>query len=206
MIGFKEKDISININKVVYDLGQINMIRDTIKIDGVNVSAHTEIQPKSVSSSVYIAGDRYHTNLQSSLAMTMEEEVGMAIQSMGQGATQPVLRGYSGDRFLLTEDGLTVGDLSNTSVDHTVSMDMASFNKIEIIRGPESLLHGSNTIAGVLDVSRQIDWQTRYKKPSLQTVFGSESASTSFFGNIVYHIPILEPASIKIFNSQAGIR
>ena len=46
--------------------------------------------------------------------MTMEEEVGMAIQSMGQGATQPVLRGYSGDRFLLTEDGLTVGDLSNT--------------------------------------------------------------------------------------------
>ena len=89
MIGFKEKDISININKVVYDLGQINMIRDTIKIDGVNVSAHTEIQPKSVSSSVYIAGDRYHTNLQSSLAMTMEEEVGMAIQSMGQGATQP---------------------------------------------------------------------------------------------------------------------
>ena len=46
MIGFKEKDISININKVVYDLGQINMIRDTIKIDGVNVSAHTEIQLK----------------------------------------------------------------------------------------------------------------------------------------------------------------
>ena len=32
MIGFKDKDISINVNKVVYDLGQINMIRDTIKI------------------------------------------------------------------------------------------------------------------------------------------------------------------------------
>tara|TARA_Y100001980_G_scaffold37792_1_gene14570 strand:- start:233 stop:2506 length:2274 start_codon:yes stop_codon:yes gene_type:complete len=206
MIGFKEKDISININKVVYDLGQINMIRDTIKIDGVNVSAHTEIQPKSVSSSVYIAGDRYHTNLQSSLAMTMEEEVGMAIQSMGQGATQPVLRGYSGDRFLLTEDGLTVGDLSNTSVDHTVSMDMASFNKVEVIRGPESLLYGSNTIAGVIDVSRQIDWQTRYKKSSLQAVVGSESASTSFFGNIVYHIPILNQHQLKfsILKRESG--
>ena len=190
MIGFKDVSKSIKIDKENNNIGKIFMNRDTIKINKILVEAHQELEPKSFSSNIYITGSKYHSNLNSSLAMTMEEETGLAIRSMAQGTTQPVLRGYSGDRFLLTEDGLTAGDLSNTSVDHTVSMDMASYNKVRIIRGPEALLYGSNTIGGAIDVSRQMDKESRFKKPSFHSIIGTESSNSSLFGNIVCYFPL----------------
>tara|TARA_B100001250_G_scaffold52140_1_gene40700 strand:- start:193 stop:2463 length:2271 start_codon:yes stop_codon:yes gene_type:complete len=198
MIGFQEVIRSFELNRDNYDIGKILMIRDTIKIGQVVVVAHNEIRPREFSSNEYIVGGQYHLDLKSSLAHTIEEQTGLAIQSMGQGATQPVLRGYSGDRFLLTEDGIIAGDLSNTSIDHTVSMDMASFKKVRIIRGPETLLYGSNAIGGVIDVSRQIDSEARFKKPSMQAVFGSESTNKSIFGNVVYYQPINDNNQLKI--------
>jgi iron complex outermembrane receptor protein len=190
MIGYKDKEKSIVLDKTSYDLGVIYMLRETIKIEEIIVDAHHELQPKSFSSNIYITGGQYHSNLKSSLALTLDEETGLSIRSMGQGTTQPVLRGYSGDRFLLTEDGITAGDLSNTSIDHTVSMDMASYNKVRVIRGPEALLYGSNTIGGVINVSRQIDSETRLKKTSLQGILGTESSNSSLFGNVVCYLPL----------------
>ena len=190
MIGFRDVTKSLKLDEDINDIGKIFMVTDTIKIEEIVVDAHHELQPKSFSSNIYITGGQYHSNLKSSLALTLEEETGLSIRSMGQGTTQPVLRGYSGDRFLLTEDGITAGDLSNTSIDHTVSMDMASYNKVRVIRGPETLLYGSNTIGGVINVSRQIDSETRFKKPSLQGILGTESSNSSLFGNVVCYLPL----------------
>ena len=198
MVGFKEVEKPLELNEGVYDLGRVFMIRDTIKIGQIDVDAHNQIEPKNYLSNEYIVGSKYHLNLKSSIAHTIEDETGLAIQSMGQGATQPVLRGYSGDRFLLTEDGIKGGDLSNTSIDHTVSMDMASFSKVRIIRGPETLLYGSNTIGGVIDVSRVIDSESRFKKSSLQAILGSESVNKSNFGNLVYYQPINDKNQFRI--------
>ena len=149
MIGFKEVENIILMDEISYDLGKVIMIKDTIKLDQIDVEAHHEIQPKDFGSNIVVSGDQYHTNLKSTLALSIKEETGLAIRSIGQAATQPVLRGYSGDRFLLTEDGISIGDLSNTSIDHAISLDMASFNNVRIIRGPEALLFGSNTIGAV---------------------------------------------------------
>ena len=99
MIGFKDVDRSFILEKGIHDLGKISMLRDTLKIDEVVVDAHHELQPKGFSSNIFVVGDQYHRNLKSSLASTIEEETGLAIRSMGQGVIQPVLRGYSGDRF-----------------------------------------------------------------------------------------------------------
>jgi len=190
MIGFKDVNKLFKLNRPNYDLGKILMIRDTLKVDQIIVDSHLELQPKDFASAMYIAGEKYHKNLKSSLASTIEEETGLAVRSMGQGVTQPVLRGYSGDRFLLTENGVTIGDLSHTSIDHTVSVDMASFNKIRIIRGPEALLYGSNTIGGVIDINRQINKGSKFKKQSIQSIFGTETSNSGMFGNIVYYLPM----------------
>ena len=37
------------------------------------------------------------------------------------------------DRFLITENGFEVGDLSQTSVDHALSLDLGGVEEIEII-------------------------------------------------------------------------
>ena len=166
MIGFKEVKNTIIMDGLSYDLGTVIMLKDTIKLNQIDVEAHHELQPHNFASNIDFSGKEYHENLKSTLALTLEQQTGLSIQSMGQATAKPVLRGYSGDRFLLTENGVTIGDLSNTSIDHAISIDMASFNNVRIIRGPESLLFGSNTIGGVIDVSRQSNLDLRFKKIS----------------------------------------
>ena len=190
MIGFKDVKTIVVINELIYDLGNIIMFKDTLKLDQINVEAHHELQPKDFVSNIVVSGNKYHTNLKSSLALTIKEETGLAIRSIGQATTQPVLRGYSGDRFLLTEDGLSIGDLSNTSIDHANSLDMASFNNVRIIRGPEALLFGSNTIGGVINVSRHANSEARFSKIHVMALTGIESSNKSVFGNITAYIPI----------------
>ena len=192
MIGFKDLNKSYILDTKNTDLGSFYLSRDTIKIEEIVVDAHHELRPHGFISNINVAGDQYHNMVKSSLALTLEQQTGLSIRSMGQGVTQPVLRGYSGDRFLLTENGITAGDLSNTSIDHTISMDMAAYNNIRIIRGPEALLFGSNTIGGVIDVSRKNSTEARFNKLHVRNISGMESSNESFFGNFIAYLPYKE--------------
>ena len=206
MMGYKDFEKVINIQKEKNDLGTLFMVIDTLKIDQINVSAHQDLLPTQYASSSHIFGKKYQENLKGTLAQTLNNETGLSIRTMGQATSKPVLRGYTGDRFLLTEDGITVGDLSNTSIDHAISMDMASFNNIRIIRGPESLLYGSNTIGGVINVSRQANTESKFHKTSVWGLLGTESSNQSTFGNMVIYIPIQSQHQFKftILNREAN--
>ena len=198
MIGFKEVKNTIIMDGLSYDLGKVIMVKDTIKLNQIDVEAHHELRPHNFASNVEFYGKEYHENLKSTLATTLEKQTGLSIQSMGQATAKPVLRGYSGDRFLLTENGVTIGDLSNTSIDHAISVDMASFNNVRIIRGPESLLFGSNTIGGVIDVSRQSNLDLRFKKISFLSLVGTESSNNGAFGNFTLYLPINEQHQLRL--------
>ena len=185
IIGYEKKDTSVFINENSGFLGMFLLKQDTLKIKEIFVDGHGESQPMSFASNIDFIGDEYHKNLKTTLAQLLEEKPGLSVQSMGQATGTPVLRGYKTDRFLLTEDGVTVGDLSNTSIDHAVSVDMASYSRIKIIRGPETLLYGSNTIGGVIDVSRETGSNPVFDKLSQQYLFGTESSNNSKFANII---------------------
>jgi iron complex outermembrane receptor protein len=53
---------------------------------------------------------------------------------------------------LILEDGQRVGDLSSQSGDHGVTVNPASSTTIEVVRGPATLLYGSNAIGGLVNV------------------------------------------------------
>ena len=190
MIGFKDVKRSLLIEKNSHDLGMVSMAKDTITIKEIVVDAHHELKPEEFLSNIYVSGSKLQENLKSTLAMTLEQETGVSVQTMGQAVAKPVLRGYTGDRFLLTENGITTGDLSNTAIDHAISFDMTSFNNARIVRGPETLLYGSNTIGGVIDVSRQSNLDLRFKKVSFLSLVGAESSNNGAFANFTIYVPI----------------
>ena len=86
------------------------------------------------------------------LAQSLDFQPGVAMRSNGTAAARPVIRGFSNNMILILEDGLRMGDLSSASDDHGISDDGSEPEKIEIIRGPASLLYGSNAIGGVVNV------------------------------------------------------
>ena len=76
----------------------------------------------------------------------------MTSRSFGPAPARPVIRGLDGDRVLILQDGQRMGDLSSQSGDHGVAINPASAQRIEVVRGPATLLYGANAIGGLVNV------------------------------------------------------
>lgn len=76
---------------------------------------------------------------------------GISKRSFGPGAARPVIRGFDGDRVLVLQDGLRVGSIGSQSGDHGEPIDVLSLDKLEIVKGPATLLYGSNAVGGVVN-------------------------------------------------------
>ena len=100
------------------------------------------------------SGSTLRQNLSRTIAETIDSEPGIALRSMGPAPARPVLRGLGGDRLLVLEDGERTGDLSASSSDHAVAIEPLTTERIEVVRGPRTLLYGSNALAGVVNVVR----------------------------------------------------
>ena len=86
------------------------------------------------------------------LAELLESTTGVAMRSFGPGSARPVVRGFDGDRVLVMEDGVRTGDLGSQSADHGVPVDPLQAERVEVVRGPATLLYGSNAIGGAVNV------------------------------------------------------
>ena len=85
------------------------------------------------------------------LSEALEGQPGIAKRGFGPGSSRPIIRGFDGDRVLVMEDGVRTGDLSSQSGDHGVATDPNGLDRIEVVRGPATLLYGSNSIGGVIN-------------------------------------------------------
>jgi iron complex outermembrane recepter protein len=110
-------------------------------------SAFESYQPTTV-----LAGQELGKQLEMSLGDTLQNQPGVASRSFGPAPARPVIRGLDGDRVLILQDGQRVGDLSSQSGDHGVPINPAAAQKIEVVRGPATLLYGANAIGGLVNV------------------------------------------------------
>ena len=87
-----------------------------------------------------------------SLGDLLGDEAGVAKRSYGPGTTRPVIRGFDGDRVLVLQDGMRTGTISSQSGDHGEPVDPMNLERVEVVKGPATLLYGSNAIGGVVNV------------------------------------------------------
>ena len=118
----------------------------------VSVSPNSRSAFESYQPTTVLAGQELDKQLEMSLGQTLENEPGLASRSFGPAPARPVIRGLDGDRVLILQDGQRVGDLSSQSGDHGVSINPAAAQKIEVVRGPATLLYGANAIGGLVNV------------------------------------------------------
>jgi iron complex outermembrane receptor protein len=100
---------------------------------------------------VALRGEELREKLAPTVAATLAAEPGIAEQSMGPAPARPVVRGLGGNRLIMLENGTSTGDLSSTSPDHAVAMEVLSAERISIVRGPAAFLYGSSVLGGVVD-------------------------------------------------------
>lgn len=132
----------------------ITMRPTAIQLSTVQVTATpVGTDPRGVTqATTELSGQALSRNLGASVAQTLSAEPGIAMRYNGPAANTPVIRGLSGERVLVLHDGERAGDLSATSSDHALSMDPLAAQRIEVVRGPASLLYGNNALGGVVNV------------------------------------------------------
>lgn len=99
-----------------------------------------------------VAGEDLVRELRPTIGETLQRQAGVSATSFGPNASRPVLRGFQGERVRVLQDGIGSFDVSNTSVDHAVVINPLTADRIEVLRGPSSLLFGSSAIGGVVNV------------------------------------------------------
>ena len=86
-----------------------------------------------------------------SIGDVLNGQLGVTKRSFGAGNSRPVVRGFDGDRVLVMQDGVRVGSLASQSGDHAEPIDTSSVERVEVVKGPATLLYGSNAVGGVVN-------------------------------------------------------
>ncbi|MBU4433969.1 MAG: TonB-dependent receptor [Alphaproteobacteria bacterium] len=77
---------------------------------------------------------------------------GLRSSAFGPGASRPVIRGLSGPRVMVLQNGVGQVDASALSPDHAVASDPGEASRIEVLRGPSTLAYGGSGIGGVVNM------------------------------------------------------
>ncbi len=100
---------------------------------------------------------------------------GLRSTNYGPGASRPIIRGLSGPRVLILQNGVGLVDASALSPDHAVASEPGEASRIEVLRGPSTLAYGGSGIGGVGNL---IDDRT----PSTPATHGAEGRVSASYG------------------------
>ena len=88
---------------------------------------------------------------QPTLGATLEQEVGVSATNFGPNASRPVIRGLGGFDIRLLNNGIGLLDASAASPDHAVAVSPFAVERIEVVRGPATVMYGGSAIGGVVN-------------------------------------------------------
>ena len=144
-----------------------------------------------------LEGRRLRQQLGRTIAETLADEPGLDKRSMGPAPARPILRGMGGERLLVLEDRQRIGDLSATSADHAVVVEPMTAERIEVLRGPDALLYGPNTLGGVINVARGYIPTTHLDHIHGTATYQGESVNRGHAGGVAITSP-LGPLSARL--------
>ena len=109
-----------------------------------------------------------------SLAQKLTNLAGVNNFSTGSGIGKPVIRGMSGNRIAVFSQGIRIEN-QQWGDEHGLGIDENGYEQVEIIKGPASLLYGSDALGGVVYFADE-----RYAKDnSTEAVVNSEYQSNT---------------------------
>ncbi len=119
----------------------------TVSANPLGLDLNSTTLPASV-----LEGDALIEQRNGTLGETLKNLPGVNSDTFGGGASRPVIRGQTAPRVKVLSDGSEVMDASAISPDHAVTVEPLLADRIEVLRGPATLLYGGGAIGGVVNV------------------------------------------------------
>ena len=107
---------------------------------------------------------------------------GLAQVSTGASIGKPVIRGLSGNRVLVYSQGVRIEN-QQFGDEHGLGLNDSGVESVEVIKGPASLLYGSDALGGVLYFNTEkFSNANTFKANFSQKYFSNTAGSSSSFG------------------------
>ncbi len=145
---------------------------------------HALISNSERSSSVAIGMLNREEMLQnnpSSFAEALESIPGVSSNNVGVGIARPVIRGLSGTRIYVADMGLRQ-EGQQWGNDHGLELDQYGIERVELIKGPATIMYGPDAMAGVVHILNDIWPEQNTVKADLVT--GYKTNNAHFFQSV----------------------
>jgi iron complex outermembrane recepter protein len=108
---------------------------------------------------------------------------GVTALSTGPAIAKPFIRGLGYNRVLVINDGIRQ-EGQQWGDEHGIEIDDYSVQRIEVLKGPASLMYGSDAIAGVINIQSQTPLPEGTGKFNFSSEYQTNNKLRGFYGNI----------------------
>jgi len=180
LVGFERKTLSVSVTTSETTVN-ISLAPRITHMDEVIVStAFNKIQSQNVMKVEH----QNIKSLQQKGSATLIEGLatipGVSQVSTGASIGKPVIRGLSGNRVLVYTQGVRLEN-QQFGEEHGLGLNDAGVESVEVIKGPASLLYGSDALGGVLyfnpeKFANSGDWSADFSQRLFSNTMGSNSS------------------------------
>jgi iron complex outermembrane recepter protein len=119
-----------------------------VTVTGVSAATSTRRTPIPVN---IIRRDDLLRGVSTNLIDNIARTAGVSQVSTGPAISKPFIRGLGYNRVLVVNDGVRQ-EGQQWGDEHGIEIDEQNVNKVEVLKGPASLMYGSDALAGVINV------------------------------------------------------
>ncbi|MCG8579775.1 MAG: TonB-dependent receptor [Bacteroidales bacterium] len=113
---------------------------------------YAEQRKREESLNIEVVNDDYlKMNMGGSLMNSLERLPGVSTIDIGSGQSKPVIRGLGFNRVVVVENNIK-HEAQQWGADHGLEIDQFAVENIEVIKGPASLMYGSDAIGGIINI------------------------------------------------------
>ena len=164
----------------------INIIAEEIE-EVVVTSSYIDQTLSEIDNPLHVvSGDDISSSASQSLGESIDGLLGVSSSDFGSGVGQPIIRGMSGNRVKILNNGMVVRDVSGLGADHINDIDLNNIQQIEVVRGPSSLLYSNGSIGGIINVVDNTIAREDFTKAALRIGLESQSVNDGDTNNFSY--------------------
>ncbi len=156
----------------------VNAQQDDGVIEEIVVSSVGQKTANEIISSIDIID---HTSLDrginQNIGEILEKTIGVDNAALGRAVGQPVIRGLSGYRVKVLENGLSSGDMSENSGDHPHALNALAISRVEVLKGPAALRYGPFSNSGVINMLSEHQLIDENTQSGGDILFGNSSVA-----------------------------
>lgn len=113
----------------------------------------------------------------------LTREPGVSQVSTGPAISKPMIRGLGFNRLVVINDGIRQ-EGQQWGEEHGVEIDENSVSRVEIVKGPASLMYGSDAMAGVINIITTSPPPNNTFRANVLTSYATNNKQRSLYGSI----------------------